>query len=448
MRILIAGAGTIGTNLAAALATEGQEVVVIDAREHALERLQSTVDCQTVHGNALSARALEDLGIRRTDLLVAVTQDDATNMAVCRLADFYHVPRKLARVRNPEFSAADCPIPSEHFGIDHIISPEGIAADHIHRLVRCPGAREAIDFERGRIALRALPVSEESAVCGERVMDLRQQIPGDYLVAAIRRGSRVIIPDGRNQLRIGDTVYLVSAPDAVDDLVARFDPMVRPTRQVLIFGAGVTGMQLARSLADELERVIMIEDDADRAEAAADELDALGVEILHGSALDVDLLGRCNLDRIDFFIALSDDDEENFMSALLFRKFAQGTPIVLSKQMHYIDIIESVGLEIVINPRILASSALLRHIRGSGVLSVARLHSEEAEMLEFKATATSAVCRRPLRELRLPRGVLIAAVMRDGALNIPGGDFRIAPGDRVLAFADQRGSGHLPGLFR
>nr|MDA3961016.1 Trk system potassium transporter TrkA [Planctomycetota bacterium] len=406
MRILIAGAGTIGTNLAAALATEGQEVVVIDSSEAALARLEASVDCQTIHGNALSAQTLEDLGIRHTDLLVTVTQDDATNMAVCRLADFYNVPRKLARVRNPEFSDPNCPVPSEHFGIDHIISPEGIAVEHIRRLVRCPGVLEAVDFEGGRIALRALLVSEDSTIAGERVIDVRQHLPGSFLVAAIRRGSRVIIPGGSEQVRIGDTVYLVSAPDAVDGLVKAFNPMAHEARQVLIFGAGVTGMQLARRLAGELDRVLLIEKDHARAHRAADELDELGVEVLHGSALDVDLLGRCNLDRIDFFIALSDDDEENFMSALLFRKFGHGTPIVLTNELHYIDIMESVGLDIVINPRILASSALLRHIRGSTVLSVARLHGEEAEMLEFKASAKSAVTKLPLKDQRLPAGML------------------------------------------
>jgi len=398
--------------------------------------------------DATSALNLEELGIRHTDLVVAVTRDDATNMSVCRLADFHHVPRKLARVRNPEYTERDCPVPSEHFGIDHIISPEGIAVEHITRLVECPGAREAVDFERGRIALRALSVSEDSQVAGERVIDVRQQLPGDFLIAAIRRGSKVIIPGGADQLRIGDVVYLVSAPDSLPGLVPAFAPYAKAAERVVISSAGITGIQLARRLAKRVKRVVVIEPDATLAAAAADDLDQLGVEILHGSALDVELLGRVGLDTIDFFIALSDDDEENFMGALLFRKYSNGTPIVLTNQLHYMDIMESVDLEIVINPRVLAASALLRHIRGSTVLSVARLHSEEAEVLEFKTSDQSAVTRAPLMDLQLPPGLLITAVMRDNQLHIPGGSFHIRGGDRVLVFADERGIRHVEGQFR
>ena len=447
MRILIAGAGTIGFNLASALAKEGQDVVVIDVNERRLAALESSVDCQIVNASALSPLVLEETGIRHTDLVVAVTENDAVNMSVCRLADFYGVPRKLARVRNPEFSDYDCPIPPEHFGIDHIISPEGIAVATIRRLIDAPGTREAADFERGRIALRALVVGDTSSIAGERLIDIHQTHGRDFLVGAIRRGSKVLIPGGQEQLRIGDTVYLVCDPDTIPKLVPLFEPHALVAKRVVIFGGGVSGVELARTLARPLERVTLIEPDPKRAARAAGILDELGVEVLNGSALDMELLGRCKLETVDFFVALSDSDEENFMSALLFRKFGSGTPIVMTNQLHYMDILESVDLDIVINPRVLAVSALMRHIRGSTVLSVAKLHSEEAEVLEFIVQKGVAVTRAELKDLQLPRGMLIGAILRAGELIIPRGDTRIVADDRVLVFVDARGAPHAEGLF-
>lgn len=438
MRILIVGAGTIGVSLAGALVTEGLDIVVIDANEARLEQLRTSVDCQTWVGNALSPAVLEDLGIRRTDLLVAVTQDDAINMAVCRLADFYHVPRKLARLRNPEYTAPDCPVPSAHFGIDHVISPEGIAVNTIERLILTPGAREAIDFERGRIALRAMPVSEDSRVAGERVMDVRHFVEAEFLIAAIRRGSRVLIPNGQEQLRIGDTVYVICAPTTTSALVPIFNAEARAARRVIIAGAGITGTLLARRLSRHIDQVMLIENDATRAHQAAEALDELGVIVLHGSALDIDLLARCQAERSDHLVAVTEDDENNLMAALLYRKYGSGEPIVLTSQLHYIDILESVDIEVIVNPRVLAVSDMLRHIRGSSILSAAKLHSEEAEVVALRAEAGSPITRAPLAKLQLPRGLLVAAVLRDGVLRFPSGEVQIASGDRVLIFSEAK----------
>lgn len=447
MRILIVGAGTIGANLATVLAREGQDVVVVDTNQERLARLEASADCQIYHGDATSALALEDLGIRRTDLVVAVTERDAVNMTVCRLAEHYHTPRKLARIRNAEYAAPDCPIPPEHLGMDHIISPEALAVDHIERLVLCPGSREAIDFEHGRVALRALVVSEESTLAGEQLLHVARNLPGDFLIAAIRRGRRVIVPDGNQVLRVGDTVYLVSEPDQVPALAAAFQPDVSAARRVLIFGAGITGSLLAKRLAGQL-RVSLIEPDLARAEQAAEELDELGVEVLHGSALDVELLSRCHVETADFFIAATPDDEKNIMSSLLFRKFGNGTPVVLTTQQDYVDILEGVDLDIVINPRTLAVSSLLGHIRGGGVVTVARLLGEQAEVIEFAVGTEAKVTKQPLKDLKLPRGMLIVAVLRGDALHIPGGDFRVQANDRVLVFLQPELAERAGPLFR
>lgn len=448
MRILIAGAGTIGQNLAAALVKEGQDVVVVDSDPTRLARIESSIDCQFVCADATSARALEDLGIRRTDLVVAVTRNDAVNIMICGLADFYGVQEKLARLRNPEYTDPDCPVPSEHFGIDRIFSPEGLAVDLIDRLMACPGAREAIDFERGRIAVRALVVSEASPIVARSIAQVDAQLGGRFMVGAIRRGGRMLVPGGSEVFRVGDTAYIVCRPDDVLEMARVFDPEARVATSAIIASASAMGLQVARRLSRRLKQVILIEEDADAARLAAEAVDGLGVEVLNGSALDIDLLTRCNAERADYFLALDETDEQNFLSALLFKKYGYGVPIVLTNQLHYMDLLESADLDVVINPRVLAVSALLRHIRSDKVLSAAKLHSEEIEVQEWKVTEGAAVAGVPLKKLGLHSGILLAAVLRGDEVHLPGGNFQVHVGDRVLVFNDPRGAGQVERLFR
>jgi trk system potassium uptake protein TrkA len=449
VRVLIAGAGTIGYNLAVALVAEEHDVVVVDQVEERLNRLENSVDCQLSLGSATSPEHLERCGIRHTDLVIAVTENDAVNTVVCRLADFYRVPEKMARIRDPEVAGVDCVVPSIHLGIDHIISPELLTVEHIVAMIQTPGVREAVDFEGGRVALRALCVSEDSAVAGETLMSVKQGIPGDYLLAAIRRGSRVLIPDGKTNLRIGDTVYAISTRNEVPTVVNAFLGQVRPPRSAVIFGAGVPGTELALRLASFLRRVLLVEPNGRLATQAAERLDHLrNVEVLEGSILDEDLLTRSRIDHSEFYIGISDDDEDNFMGALLYRRYSAGVPLVVVSQPHYLDILESVDLDMVINPRSLATSAILRHLRGGPVLSVAKLRREDAEVIEFQISSSSPITDRPLKELKLPKGLLIAAVVRDRQAYIPDGNFVTRADDRVLVFSDGRSTKTIAELFR
>jgi len=449
MRILIAGAGTIGTNLAAALVGEDQEVVVIDVIGERLSRLENTVDCQLVIGNALSPAALENLGIRHTDLVLALTENDGVNIAVCQLADFYGVPQKMARVRNPELADPNGVIPSDHFGIDRVISPELLTVAQIEALIACPGSIEALDFEQGRIAIRAMTVTEESPLAGQTVAQVRAGIENrEFLLTSIRRGTRMMICSGDVELRIGDRVYVVSSPDQIFEMASYFDPHVQPAKRAMIFGGGVTGVQLARRLVAKLSRVTLIEPDRAAAEAAAEELDQYGVEVLHGSALDEELIVRCGIEHSDYFIATSDDDESNFIAALLFRRYGEGVPIVVTSQPHYVDILDSVDLDIALNPRDVAVNELLRHLRRGTVLSAARLRQDEAEMVELKVGRHAPIAGKPIRNLNLPKGLLIAAVLRDRELHFPLGGFVLAERDRVLVFNDEVPERKLQKLFR
>ncbi len=448
MRILIAGAGTIGFHLTSALAREGLDIIIIDPNANRLSRLENNVDCQIITASATSPQVLEDAQIRQVDMVIAVTDSDAINITICQLAAFYGVKRKLARIRSPELSSNTCPVPSSHFGIDHIISPEGLTVDYLTKLVKCPGSREAVDFEDGLVSIRAYLVSEECELAGKNLINIRQHIHGDFLVAAIRRGGRTIIPDGQEVLRIGDTVYLVCAPDLIPQLGPIFDPTIRPAKKIIIFGAGIAGRQLALALNAEKMHVYIIEPDEQLALNAANMLDHHGIQVLHGTASDLDLLQRCHVETADFFIALTDNDESNLTASLLYRKYGSGRPIVQTNQVHYIDILDSIDFDIVINPRLLAVSSILRYVRSGHVVSGFKLIGEDTEILEFHAEPESKITRAAVKDLKLPKSMLIVAVIRNHELHIPNGLFRIMANDRVLIFSAARSTSNLESFFK
>jgi trk system potassium uptake protein len=448
MRVLIAGAGTIGNHLASALVREGQDLVLVDPDRDKLDALENQVDCQLVQGNALSPLVLEDIGIRHTDLVVAVTNSDSLNMAICQLASFYGVPRKLARLRMPEFSDPDGPVPPAHFGIDQVISPEGITVDQLEKLVHCPGAREAIDFEHGRVVIRALLVTEESPLVDETLRTVKPQLQAEHLIAAIRRGGQILIPDGNTRLRIGDTVYLVCDPKDLSRIAPAFDPSVRPASKVLIYGAGIAGTMLAGRLREHGLHVVLIDADEQRAQAAAEQLDAKGVAVHCGRVTDLDLLQRVHVETADFFIALSDNDESNLTGALLYRKYGRGRPIVQINQQHYVDIVESIDFDVVVNPRQLAISSILRHLRSRQVLHGFKLMGEDTEVLELRADDESPITLSLIKDLSLPKSVLVLAVVRRREMFIPGGFFQIRGEDRVLVLMPTNKLRVVEALFR
>lgn len=448
MRILIAGAGTIGNHLAAALVREGQDIVLIDPDRSKLDALENNIDGQLVQGSAMSPQTLEDVGIRHTDMVVAVTASDSLNMAICQLADFYRVPRKLARIRSYEFADPEAIVPPAHFAIDQVISPEHITVAYLEKLIRCPGAREAIDFESGRVVIRAFVVTEESQLAGEMLQHIKPKLQVEHLIAAIRRGANTIIPNGQVRLRIGDTVYLVCAPADLPIIAPAFDPSMRAAEKVIIFGAAMPGQILAEQLNRGGITVILIEPDEERAMEAAIRLDPQGIRVHHGRATDLDLLQQVHVETADFFVALSDNDESNLTGALLYRKYGRGRPIVQINQPHYVDIVESIDIDIVINPRQLAISMILRHIRSRHVLSGYKLMGDSTEVLELKADDGAPITKTALMDLQLPKGVLILAVVRHREMFIPGGFFQIHGGDKVLVLTATERLHKVESLFR
>lgn len=432
MRTLIVGAGTIGVNLATHLVSEGHDVVLIDQDAERQARLDGSIDCQVLTGAGTSPKMLEAAGIRRCDVVIAVTATDEVNIVVCRLAEHYGVRQRLARLRMTDFSGDTPLVPLGFLGITAAFSPERLAVEFSERIIATPGAIEAADFADGRLALRGFTVPPNHPLLQGTLATVGKHLPPGCRIIARKRGDQATVPGGADILEAGDTAYVLGPTEAVPAMSHFFVPDARKARSVVIFGAGIMGVELARRLRPHLQRVVLFGPDRERARRAAEILDPLGVEVIAGSVLDLDLMRQVGVEHADHLVTLSDDDENNLMAALLYRKHGRGIPILMTQKNQYAEMFEMLGFPTVIEPRALATSAILRFLHGGALTALARLHRDDVDVIETQLTSTSPLLGKPLHQIRPPGGLRVAAVIGSEAVSIPNGDTTLHHGDRVL----------------
>lgn len=429
MRILIVGAGVVGSNLASHLSLEGHDIAVIDSRAEIVRRLSERLDIYAVHGDGGSPSVLEQAGIRESPMVIAVTESDTLNMTVCLLAHQRGVDKKIARVRNPEYASL-----KESFHIDLMINPEELAVELILKLVEVPGTREVADFADGRLLLRAFEVQADSKITGKYLHEVKPLMENSpILVVGISRGEEFLIPSGKDRFYAGDRILVLLPKGSLP----RFLPLLNldqgPPEKAVLYGAGGLGIAVARRLEGILEKVVVIDPDEERATSASSTLfESL---VLRGTATDLDLLWEADIQTADYFIALSSDDESNVMSSLLAKKHGAKRTIVLTQQPDYVPILDSIGLDIIINPRLITVSAILRHLRRGRILSVVKFHERGGEAIELVAMPHSGAVGRPLKNLKLPKGAIVGAVFHGDDVVIPDGETTIEANQRLIVFA-------------
>lgn len=433
MRILIAGAGVVGFNLARQLVGEGQDVAVLDADAERVRRVSEKLDVLAVQGHAASLADLRRAGLKQTELLVAVTEIDEVNMVACFLAGEQGVPRRVARVRNLQYAGTPAPVNLAALHIDRIVNPDDVLVDAVLRLVATPGAFEAADFGEGQILLRGFELPPASALVGRKLADFRALGLEGVLVVGLIRERHLQLPTGADELKAHDHVFVLATREALQKLLAVIAPDARPARRVVVAGGGVPGVHLARRLAPVVEEVVLIEADAERAEQAANEL--RHATVLRGEVTDREILREARVGAADVFVALGERDDENLLGALLAKR--QGAPrtIVCASDPAYLTLFHSIGIDAVVNARLLTVSEILRELRRAQIHAVAKLQEFEAEALEIEVMADSPAAGRAIKDLTFPRGALVGAVIEGGAPRIPRGDTVLAPGSTVIVFA-------------
>jgi trk system potassium uptake protein TrkA len=432
---VIIGAGEVGFHIAHHLSIEKKDVVVIDENPEAIRRVSDHLDVQVITGSGSSPAVLNEAGIRGTDIMLAVTDRDETNLVACMVTDLL-APNttKIARIRDAGFDDFHETFRQQAPHIDTIINPETEVVKTIHQLMSVPGAADVGQFADGRIKFVGVYIEATSRLAGVRLSDLPAKAGALHpLIAAVVREDRLIIPHGRDRLMAGDLVYFISEEEQLFDTLAVFDKHAEPIKRVLIIGGGRIGYRLAALLEEKSITSKVIDKNPDRCALLAEKLNH--TVVLCGDGSDQALLEEESINEMDVVVTLTDDEETNILTALLATRMGAHKSIAKLDKFSYFPLMKAIGIEQVVSPRLSAINSILQHIRKGKVLSAMSIKGEQAEVMEAVAMETSDIVGRPLRDIGFPKGAMVAGVIRAGKIIIPSGESVIAPQDRIIIFA-------------
>jgi trk system potassium uptake protein TrkA len=439
MKILILGAGQVGASVAATLAREDDDVTLVDTDNSNLLKLQDHYDIRTIQGEASHPDVLARAGAEDADLILAVTNSDETNMVACQICHtLYHTPTKIARIRNtgylstPQLFDKDNP---QSIAIDMLISPEQIVTEYIQRLISHPNALQVLDFSDGKVQLVAVRAVQGGPLVGHPLRELRKHIPKtDTRVAAIFREGRPITPTGDTVIQDDDEVFFIAARKDIRAVMGELCRLQKPYRRIMLAGGGNIGARLAKALEDKYQ-IKLIEANPQRAEFLSEELtDSI---VLLGDVANEELLIEEEIEKVDLFCALTNDDEANILSAMLAKRLGATKVLSLINRAAYVDLVESGSIDIALSPQQATIGSLLAHIRRGDIVAVHSLRRGAAEALEAIAhgdSSSSMVVGRRIDEIDLPPGTTIGAIVRGEEVIIAHRDTIIESEDHVILF--------------
>ncbi|MTJ80733.1 MAG: Trk system potassium transporter TrkA [Telmatospirillum sp.] len=439
MKVIVCGAGQVGFNIARYLSNEDNDVTVIDQRQDLIRKMSDTLEVQCVLGHASHPPILEQAGAADADMVIAVTAADEVNMVACQVAhSLFNVPTTIARVRSQSYLQpiwANLFSP-DHLPIDVIISPEIEVARSIIRRLQVPGAIEVIPLAGDKVRLIGVRCTEDTPLVNTPLRQLTVLFPDlNIVVVGIVRDGRAIVPSAEDQMLAGDEVLFVVDTQHIRRAMTAFGHEEPEARSVVIFGGGNIGQFLAQQIATLPNGcgVKVIEADRSRAEQVAKNLpDSL---VLNGDVLDSALLEEANVGAAETVVAVTNDDETNVLSALLAKRHGAKRVMALVNKTDYAPLMSTLGIDVVISPRAITVSNILHHVRRGRIHSVHSIHEGFGELIEADAMETSPLVGKPLKEIKLPTGVLLGAVVRNDKVISPRGTTVVQSGDRVVLFA-------------
>lgn len=414
LKIVILGAGQVGSSVAENLVSEANDITVVDLNPDRLKRLQDRFDLRTFVGNAAHPAVLEQAGARDADMILAVTQSDETNMVACKLAaTMFNIPTKIARIRSGDYLSHPEIFSPENFSIDSAICPEQVLTDYISKLLEFPEALQVLEFAEGRVSLVAVRAFHGGPLVGHAISHLRSHMPQiDARVAAIFRQDSPIIPQGNTVVEAGDEVFFIADTKNIRGIMRELRRMDKPVKRVMIGGGGNIGRRLAKQIEHRYE-VKLIEFNKVNAERLAADLDK--TLVLAGDVTDEQLLAEENVAEMDVYCALTNDDENNIMSSLLAKRMGVRKVIALINRGSYVNLVQSGQIDIAISPAQATIGTLLARVRRGDCVAVHSLRRGAAEALELVAhgdSRSSKVVGRRIEELDLPKGATIGAIVR------------------------------------
>ncbi len=451
MKIIILGAGQVGTTVAGNLASEANDITVVDHNGGRLQELQDRLDIRTVQGQASHPDILQQAGAEDVDMIIAVTHSDETNMVACQAAwTLFRIPTKIARVRAPEYLTYPNLFSHQALPVDVLISPEQLVTDYILRLIQHPGALQVLDFAQGKVRLVALRAYHGGPLVGHALRALNQHLRGEKArVVAIYRKDRAIVPTGDTCIEVDDEVFFLAAANNIAAVMRELRRAEKPFRRLMFAGGGNIGCRLAAALESDY-RVKLIEHNVQHAQRISEQL--AQTMVLQGDAADEALLMEENIEHTDVFCAVTDDDEVNILSAMLAKRLGARKVMALINRAAYVDLVQSGAIDIAISPQQATIGSLLTHVRQGDVAAVHALRRGAAEAIEAVAhgdQSSSRVVGRRIDEIRLPEEARIGAIVRGDQVIIAHHDTRIAAEDHLILFVtDKRRIAAVERLFQ
>lgn len=436
MKIIILGAGQVGSSLAENLTSEANDITIIDKDEKTLLALQDRLDLRTITGHASHPDILRAAGADDADMLIAVTDSDETNMVACQVAyTVFHTPTKIARVRALGYLSHPQLFQQEALPVDVLISPEQLITEYIESLITHPGALQVLDFADKKVQLVGVRAYYGGPLVGHELSTIKKHMPSvEIRVAAIYRRDRAIIPEGSTVIEADDEVFFVAAPKCIRDMISELRRLDKPYKRIMIVGGGNIGRRLAQALENDYQ-VKLIDHNPVRAHELAKELDK--TIVINGDASDGDLLTEENIDNTDIFCSVTNDEEANILSSMLAKRLGARKVMALINRTAYVDLIQGGEIDIAISPQQSTISSLLAHVRRGDVVKVHSLRRGAAEAIEAIAhgdKTTSKVVGREIDELKLPYGTTIGAIVRGNEVIIAHHNTIIEPEDHVILF--------------
>ncbi len=445
MNIIIAGDGEVGFHLAKMLSGENHNITVVDPHEELLKLIESHTDLLTITGDSASIEILEQANIKRADLLISVVHDEKINITTCAIGKKLGARRTIARINNVEYLTNENRELMRSLGIDSMVCPERIASKEIVRLIKQPAATEIFDFTNEKLSLILIKLDEKARVLNKTLNQIASENPRlDFRAVAIYRNGKTIIPKGDDMFKLNDMAYVITRPVGIDSLMKLGGKETFEIRNVMIVGGGRIGRTTAQLLEREMN-VKLIEINKDRAFNLIDQLEK--TLIINADARDIELLEDEGIHNMDAFIAVTNDYETNILTCLLAQRFGVKRVIPLVENIDYISISKSIGIETVINKKLITASYIAGFTMGAEVRSTKYLSGVDAEVLEFQVKPGAFATKKPIKMLNCPRGSIIGGIVRGEQSFIAVGDFQIKEGDNVVVFALPETVGKVQDLF-
>ena len=433
MKIIIAGAGEVGFHLAKLLSYESQEIVLIDNNKENLKYAENHLDIRTINGNALSLSLLNNADVKSSDLFIGVTSQESLNITLCALAKQLGCKRTIARISNIEFILSKEEVSFKEIGVDELISPEELAANEIKQLLDQSAFFNNHKFDDGALTLIGTTLEAEAAFVGKTVKEAASVFQDIHFmpIAIQRKGTQFsVIPRGDSVFEEGDDVFFITLKEGVEEIYILTGKKKTPIKKVMILGGGKIAYNTAKKLSENKISVSVIEINKEKAIQLADKLPE--VMIIHGDGRNIELLEEENLNSMDAFISVTGNSETNIMSCLMANSKNISKTIALVENMDYFKLSHSIGVDNLINKKLLAANTIFRYIRRGEVVDITTLNNLDAEIFEFVVKKTSKVANSKIKDLDFPRSAIIGGVIKEGKGIIALGDYTILPDDRVV----------------